>query len=180
MKWLFFAVSVAYGYECISVPQFGHIEVIAKDFTGAILKNPEVGLTEIGSKQSFDIAKPVPYGTYVLRVGVPGFKYLRREINLDQPSLVVRSELLIGAECGGLNTIRGKIKSAPVDRELWIKVIPIFGTGGTESRVASSGDFEISGLDYGHYVLVVMDGDKAIHTETIVVRGENKALSIEL
>lgn len=180
MKWLFFAMSIVYGYECVAVPQLGRIEVIATDATGATLKHLEVHLSQVGSKKTFDIARPVPYGTYALRVRAMGFKAIERDIYLGQPSLLVRTELPVGAECGGLNTIRGKIKSAPRDHDLWVKIVPISGTGGAESRAAASGDFLIPGIDYGHYLLIVTEGDKAVHVETLSVRGENKPIEVEL
>jgi hypothetical protein len=115
-----------------------------------------------------------------LRVEVPGFRLLRREINLYQPILTVRTELSIGFGCGYPPSIRGKLKGV-VKRsaDLWVKAVPSLGTGGAESRVKENGDFLIAGLEYGTYVLIVMDGNEAIHTETVSTnRGDS--LTIEL
>lgn len=180
MKWMFFAMALAYG-DCVNVgkAQFGRLEVIATDATGAILKDPHVELIEIGSKKSLDVRQPVPYGTYSLRILVPGFKYSRNEVHLFQPTLRVRAELQIDPECSEPQSIHGRVKSAPVGHELWIKLVPAVGNGGTEARVGPYGDFLIAGLDFGNYLLIVMDGNKAIHTETVVAN-DRKSLVIQL
>jgi hypothetical protein len=105
-KLFFLPAAFAYG-SCWSVaPEFGRIEVVVKDsiggsidFTGATNKRARVDLVEIGSKQSFKITEPIPYGTYAMRVSVRGYNIFRREITLDQPKLIVRADLSLETEC---------------------------------------------------------------------------------
>ena len=61
MKWLFFAIALAYGDTCVQVgkPESGRIEVIAKDATGATLRNPRVELFEVGTRLSVDPTRPI-------------------------------------------------------------------------------------------------------------------------
>jgi hypothetical protein len=42
MKWLFWAMSVVYGYDCIAVLQTRRIEVMATDATGATLNHLDI------------------------------------------------------------------------------------------------------------------------------------------
>jgi hypothetical protein len=181
LKLLFLAIALLHAEDCRQVgkPEFGRIEIIAKDFTGAILRIPKIELVEVGSKQSFDIQKPVPYGNYAMRLMMPGFQIIQREIRVYQPNLIVRAEFSVRGECEGPESIHGRVKSPPAGRELFVKIVSVLGTGGGESRVGPSGDFLIGGLDFGNYLLIVMDGNKAIHTETVTAM-DSKSLVIDI
>jgi hypothetical protein len=181
MKLLFLAIALMHAEDCRQVgnQQFGRIDVIAKDSTGANLRNPVIRLIEVGSKQSFDIQKPVPYGHYDMRLIMPGFQMIQREVRVYQPNVVVRAEFSVRAECAGPESIHGRVKSLATGHELFVKVVPVLGTGGGESRVGPDGDFLIAGLEFGNYLLIVLDGLKAIHTETVVAN-DNKSLVIQL
>jgi len=175
MKWSFFVVSLAYGESCIQVglPELGRIEIIAKDMTGATLPNPKVELIEVGSNKSFDINKAIPYGWYTMRLSLPGAQMIQRDVRLYQPTLIVRAEFSIRAECEGPRSVHGTIKLVPPGHELFVKIVPVLGTGGGESRVGPGGEFLIDGLEFGNYLLIVLDGNKAVHTETVVTRDRN-------
>jgi len=181
MKWLFFVVALACGESCIQVgpPELGRIEVIAKDFTGATLPKAKIELIEVGSGKSFNIDKAIPYGWYTMRLSLSGFQMIQRDVHLYQPNLIVRAEFSIRAECEGPRSIRGKIKSVPAGHELFVKIVPVLGTGGGESRVGPDGEFLVDGLEFGNYLLIVLDGAKAIHTETVATRDRN-LITVEL
>lgn len=157
--------------ECVQVgpPQFGRVEVSA--FSGLErLPILEIDLIEVGTHTSLKsrlrgaVAAKIPYGTYLLRVSAPGFRRSEREIHLDQPDLLVRMQLSVSVECGGLAEIRGTLHHAPSDRRLWVKLVPLRGVGGAEALVSANGSFLVAGLDEGQYLLLVVDGKAIIHT----------------
>ncbi|HVO99346.1 MAG TPA: hypothetical protein VMT15_14845 [Bryobacteraceae bacterium] len=182
MTWLAFAVVLAYGEQCATPEEFGRIEVIARDSLGAKLTIARTELVDARTQKAVDMTKPVPYGSYTLRIVVPGFRTSDRRVNLHQRELVVRAEFVFDMmeSCPEVESIHGRVKAAPDGRELFVKVVPLLGVGGGgESRVGPYGDFLIDGLESGNYLLLVMDGKKAIHTETVVAN-DKKSLSIEL
>ncbi len=172
--------------ECIQVgpPQFGRIEIQAFSSLER-LPNFEIDLVQVGSGKSLTskfhgaVASRIPYGLYRVRVSAPGFRSIERELLLDQPALVVRAQLTVSMECGGSAQIDGSIQPAPGGRELWVKVVPAIGSGGSEAPVGRDGKFLIAGLDGGDYLLLVLDGKSIVHTRTLEAFGE-KHVTVEL
>lgn len=173
---VFSAAWLCYG-ECVQVgpPRFGRIEVSAFSILGERLSTLDIDLIEVGSQRSFKsqikgaVATKIPYGTYLVRVSVPGFRRSEREIHLDQPEVSVRAQLSVSIECGGFAEIRGSIHSAPTDRELWVKLVPLQGVGGAEARVNRDRSFLVGGLNAGQYLLLVVDGKAVVHTASLVL-----------
>jgi hypothetical protein len=174
---LFLLASIALlgASECVQVglPKFGRIEVSAFSILGERLANLRIELRDSGTNKSVDslfsgsIAKKVPYGTYVMRVSAPGFRSVQREVRLYQPDLQIRSQFSVSVECGGFHEITGTVRPIDPNAELWIKLVPVRGTGGADVRVARNGTFLASGLDDGHYLLLVVDGTTILHTQTV-------------
>lgn len=172
------AVSLLTG-ECISVPEkrYGRVQVIVTDETGQRLERARVELlTE--ERRSVNLAESqtfpsVAYGRYRLRVSAAGFGSASREVLVLQPEIVTRVQL----EVGGIGcapeprSIGGRISRSGQAGELWVKAIPVQGAGGFETRVSDNGFFLISGLDTGAYLLVVMQGERAVHMETVRMPG---------
>jgi hypothetical protein len=139
-----FSVALLCSGECVQVgpQQFGRVEVSAFSIPGERLSTLDIDLLEVGTHKSFKsllkgaVAAKIPYGTYLVRVSVPGFRRSEREIHLNQPEVLVRMQLSVSIECGGFAEIRGSIHSAPADHELWVKVVPLQGVGGL--RLASA------------------------------------------
>jgi hypothetical protein len=119
-----------------------------------------------------NVGKKLPFGVYTLRVSAPGFRQIEQEVRLYQPELKMRVPLAVSIECGGFAALRGSVSPAPRDRELWLKLVPIRGSGGSETHVGRDGHFFAGGLDSGSYLMVLLDGTSPIHTETIQVFGE--------
>jgi hypothetical protein len=163
--------------ECIQVgpPQFGRIEVSAFSMLGERLPTLGIDLIEVGTHKSLKsrlngvVATKIPYGTYLVRVSAPGFRSSAREFRLDQPEILVRIQLSVSVECGGLAEVRGSVHPAPADRELWVKLVPLRGVGGAEARVSRDGTFLAGGLDDGQYLLLVVDGKAIVHTASLAV-----------
>lgn len=176
-KRLFLLLSAAWlcSGDCVQVgpPKLGRIEVSAFSIVGERLSDPDIDLIEVGTQKSlksqFDgaVAANIPYGTYLVRVSLVGFRTSEREIHLDQPELLVRIQLSVGVACVGFPEIRGSLHHAPADHELWVKLVPLQGVGGAEARVSEDGSFLLKGLDDGQYLLLVVDGKAVIHTSSL-------------
>lgn len=174
--------------ECVQVgppqaPQFGRVEVSAVTILGDRVRNLSVDLIEIGSGKSFKsefrdgVANRIPYGRYTARVYAPGFITIERALLLAQPEISLRTQLNVSMECGGgTGGVHGSIQPAPGDRELWVKIVPVLGSGGGEVRVSRTGTFQLEGLEEGDYLVLVLDGKSIIYTSTV----GNRFVNIDL
>jgi hypothetical protein len=173
--------------DCVQIPfpQFGRVEISAYSTLGERLSRLDIDLIEVQTHKSLKsqlngaVAAKLPYGTYTVRVSAPGFRRSERELRLDQPESSVRMQLSVAIECGGLAEARGRVRPAPLDRELWVKLVPLRGVGGAETRVSRTGSFLAGGLDDGQYLLLVVDGTTIVHTQIVVVP-RSSPLDVEL
>lgn len=152
---------------------------------GERIPNPTIDLIEAGTQKNLraefrgSIATRIPYGSYTLRASAPGFQSTQLQLRLDQPEVIIRTQLSVGIECGGFAEIAGSIHPAPIDRELWVKLVPVLGSGGAEARASRHGFFLVSGLDAGDYFLLVLNGKTIVHTETCQIPGSQR-ISVKL
>jgi hypothetical protein len=165
---------------CIFIQtQKGTVEAAGFDVLGAPIQMVNADLLEAktmrklasGKKGRFDA---VLYGEYTVRMAAPGFYAVDVPIRLDQATLNVRVQLTVGEECRTFSTIAGRATGAKVANGLWVKVIPVHGSGGMEAPINSNGYFVASGLDRGLYLILVMDGLTSVHTETVLLRGDTR------
>jgi hypothetical protein len=171
--------------DCIFIQtRKGTIEAAGFDVLGAPIQMANADLLEAKTMRKLASAKKgrfdgVLYGEYTVRMAAPGFYAVDVPVRLDQATLNVRAQLAVGEECRTFSTIAGRATGAKVADGLWVKVIPVHGSGGMEAPINSSGYFVASGLDRGQYLIVVMDGSTAVHSETVLLRGDTR-LSITL
>jgi hypothetical protein len=172
---LLLSTALLCGGECVQVgpPKFGRVEVSAFSGLGDRLPTLDVDLIEIGTHKSLKsrlnraIATKVPYGTYIVRVSAPGLRRSEHQIRLDQPEIAVRVQLSVSAECAGFADVHGRILSAQAGRDLWVKLVPVRGVGGTETRVNADGSFLAGGLDEGQYFVLVIDAQTVVRTVSL-------------
>jgi hypothetical protein len=143
----------------------------------------DIDLIEVGTHKSLKsqlkdaVAAKLPYGTYIVRVSAPGFRRSEREFLLDQPESSVRIQLSVAVECGGVTQVRGGIRPASADRELWVKLVPLRGVGGSEARVGRDGSFLVGGLEDGQYLLLIVDGTAIVHVCTHHCKAMRRSVS---
>lgn len=162
--------------ECHSIPvlQEGQLEILVSDSTGQRHNDYKATLTRtVAPRAVTPLRSPkqkIPYGDYVLRIEVPGFRFHEQTIHISSPETEVRAELEI-AYIGcpyPPSIIRGQIQNLPVRQEIWAKAVPLRGPGGTESRVHGAGYFELRGLRHGSYILLLTTDDRVLHQEIVV------------
>jgi hypothetical protein len=185
---ILFSAALLYAADCVPVnpPQYGRIRVDAVNLIGTPIRNLTIELTPVGrpAAQSLDfegaLADRVPYGAYRMRVGAPAYQPAEREIRVAQSDATVRLELPLPRECSNYATVVGTAKLPPGTGKLWIKAVPVVGTGGSEAPIAADGTFRIAGLDDGNYLLLVLDGSTILHTETLPKVSGNRPVALDL
>jgi hypothetical protein len=184
---LILSVALVCSGECVQVGprQFGRVEVLAFSMLGERLPTLDIDLIEVGTHKSLKsrlngaVAPKIPYGTYLVRVSAPGFRRSEHEIRLDQPEILVRIQLSVAIECGGFSEVRGSIHPAPMDRDLWVKLVPLRGVGGAEIRITQDGSFLAGGIDEGEYLFLVVAGKAIVHSSSLVVP-QSSPLDVDL
>jgi hypothetical protein len=171
--------------ECVTVAESrdGSIDALAFSSIGKEIVSPRTELIDPTTNKIMRSSRGrferVPYGTYVIRVSAPGFRSEQREIRVNQSELTVRFQLGLGRECGDYSSLKGSVSPVDGSRELWLKVIPLRGSGGAEYRVGRKGYFLVSGLTEGEYVVLVLEGSSVVHTQIAAITGDTN-LSIRL
>jgi hypothetical protein len=175
--------------ECVEVRPIetrrGNIAVLAYDLTGTPITSVHAELIDVESRKVLQTTSTgrldgVLFGKYIVRISYPGFYTATQELNVDRSDLTVRTQLALGEECGRReSTLTGSVAPREPHRELWLKAIPVRGSGGLETRVRG-GYFLLSGLLSGQYLVLVLDGATVLHTQVITVRHGDVKLSIRL
>jgi hypothetical protein len=171
---LAFAGSLLLAGECVDVreAQYGTVDFIANDLTGARIKSFEVEVFA-GPGESVEAGvrsgpARLRYGTYRVRLHAPGFASRWLDLRLHQRHMTVRAELPIGSlGCAPPPAWIGGTVKRDGTGELWIKAIPVRGAGGGEALVSEPGYFLISGLEHTAYILLVMQGETVLHQQVV-------------
>jgi hypothetical protein len=172
--------------ECIEVkgetPK-GELRVSAFDGTGAVIANPVVEILDRGAVAHSTRGgrfRSLPYGSYTVRVYAPGFRSTTRDVEVVQPEAHLRVQLgLGGGDCSRFTSSLAGSVTPTAGRELWLKLMPLRGTGGFETQVGKAGAFFIGGLDGGQYVVMVVAGESVLHSQVLSIAGSAK-LKIDL
>jgi hypothetical protein len=154
--------------ECVQVPEllYGTVEVSAFATIDESLPSVQAELIDIKTRKTLRTAdggriEQIPYGLYRLRVRAPGFYSVEQDLRVHQSKLGVRVQLVLGVECRVYSSLIGTVAPAEANRALWVKVIPLRGSGGIETPVVGSqGAFLAAGLDAGQYLVVVLEGER--------------------
>ena len=176
-----FLICQACRAECIQVKelQSGTIRVTAFDLHGGDIQSIQAELSDHDNPETHYTSlegrfERILYGAYQLRIRSAGFYEVEVPIRLDQPVLHVRVQLPVGREYREFSSVVGTVSGEKPARNLWVKVIPIHGSGGVEVPVSRAGYFLASGLNEGQYLLIVMEDAALIQTKTLFVLGETK------
>jgi hypothetical protein len=172
--------------ECIDMPTRtiprGDIQVFAYDGSGALILGASTEIVEdrtVRLKGVKGLLSNLPYGYYTVKVNSPGFKSYTRDVLLDKPAVTVRAQLGLGVECLRYAALlHGNVLPMPDTRELWLKAVPLRGTGDLEARIEKDGTFSI-GADDGSYIVAVVEGERVLHTGVYQATADRK-LNIRL
>jgi|RhiMetdeSRZDD1v2_1073273.scaffolds.fasta_scaffold504828_2 hypothetical protein len=112
----------------------------------------------------------IPYGDYILRLSVPGFRKYEQTLRVYQPSVSVRIGLIVSLNVDApIPIAKGAIRPISKDTaSLWVKLMPVTNNSSLmESRVQADGSFRLAGFDPGEYLLVVVRGTTIIHSRQV-------------
>jgi len=125
----------------------------------------------------------IPYGDYILRLAVPGFKNYEQTLRVYQPLVSARIGLNVSLNVDTpIPIAKGNVKPISTDTaSLWIKLIPIVNNNSLmESRVKSDGSFQFAGFDFGEYLLVVLRGTTIIYSKQVSLFLDESTIDILL
>jgi hypothetical protein len=115
-------------------------------------------------------ATAIPYGDYLLRVRVPGFRNHQQPLHVYQTHVYVRIGLAISRVIDeDPQSFRGILRPAPRrGQEIWVKLVPILtGTPTMDYLVDPDGRFSFSGVNSGQYLVLVIRGEQCILSKQV-------------
>jgi hypothetical protein len=162
---------------------------VVDDFGGSVIPTDVRILNQAGanvSLKNFDgVLHGLPYGDYTLFVGSPGFLPLKGTLIVNQP----RTRITVGLEVGPAEGsvldrchVSGELTgvSPGPERQLWVRLLPLFGNEIFEADVTAAGKFYSDEIRCGKYILTVIGEQGVIRTVLVNLTKMTKPLSIQI
>jgi hypothetical protein len=114
-------------------------------------------------------ATALPYGNYMVRIRAGGFRTVEQFLVISQPDISFRVFLSPALFVDSApNIIRGSIRpTSSQNGKLWVKLLPLVASQRAFEVSVQNGTFQVSGLDEGEYILVVMKGTESVYMEQV-------------
>jgi hypothetical protein len=162
-------------------PQKATVHIRIVDSSGQDLGEPKVALFRSESNQQDfasrfrqGAATGLPFGVYKARVYTQGFWSSEREVRVFQSDtwVVLSLELGMGELEGGLLkfSLSGSIRNLPPIKEpVWLRLSGVYSAVVIDGKASATGDFSMSGIPQGLYVLIVTQDRKVLDVRTVQV-----------
>jgi hypothetical protein len=163
------------------------VKVVVHDTMGSRISGAKITLTSIGPKDKFTASggettfNQVPFGLYSLEARLLGFKTRTEQVGIYQPTLLFHVGLELEprhsydeAELSG--TVKDEFKARS---GLWVRLVRLYGSDFVENGMDSFGHFELDGMAYGKYLLILFENDKVLATKPIDVLGGKQAVELQ-
>ena len=116
--------------------------------------------------------KQVPFGLYEAEVRVPGFEVRREKIGVYQQELMYRLGVVLNyPHSTERPEIAGAVSFPGSRKDLWVRLVSIFGGDVIENAVDHNGAFHLTGAAPGKYILVLLRKETVLATRAIEVLG---------
>jgi hypothetical protein len=124
----------------------------------------------------------VPFGLYDLEIQAAGFSTRRERIEIYQPEVHLWFGLFVSPLHGDQRPeITGSIMPHETNpKDLWVRLVPLLGSDFVEDRVGPSGEFRLTGVHPGRYVLLVFNQEKLLMTQPVDFPGGKLALNLDV
>jgi hypothetical protein len=121
----------------------------------------------------------VPFGDYVLKVSVPGFKAYSERVDVDRDGIWLSAAM----EASMIDTstsdpvLTGEIRPHPNGHgRVWAGLLGIYNSVRVEAPVSEGGLFHLDPRVDGIYVLVILNDDTVLDTRKVSVFGYTKIM----
>jgi len=134
---------------------------------------------QVGTTVKFE---KIPFGFYDCEIQAANFRILRERVGIFQPEVQLWFGLSLSpVEEMGLPEAEGKVvRHGGSSAGLWVRLVPLYGSDFLEARVGSGGEFHLSDLRPGRYVLLLFDRDRLILTRPVDVSGRKLELNLDV
>jgi hypothetical protein len=170
--------------------KFAAVKVLAFDTAGRFLGSPNIKLFEsetgenLAGKFRGGIAEDIPPGVYRIEAGLPAYYPARKFVRVYQPEVTV----IVGLESGFREAstvplvLHGRITNEvpAVGKHPFVKALGVFADVSAEAIIGPDGTFDLPGLGWGTYLLLVVDEDGVLASRTVTIPYTGSPLQIEL
>jgi len=164
------------------------VEVLAFDTRGKFLGAPIIKLFEsydhknLSSRFRGSVAQAVPFGEYQIEGYLPAYSSDKRWVRIYQQRVTVILGLTVGYERPSAPlTIRGHVTGqVSPEKKTYVRLIGVYSDVSLESAIGIDGGFDLAGLTWGAYLLLVISEDGIVASRTINVPYTGVPLEIEI
>jgi hypothetical protein len=138
--------------------------------------------TTFASKFNAGMAVGIPFGMYNIHAGSQGFEWETRQVTVSKEQQTIIVGLPIGSLGEGTRfKFRGRIVGEPDTQKSFVRLIGVYLSQTMESDIDAKGEFEMSDLPPGKYLLVVAGEQQILATQLVTIPlGANQPLEIEI
>lgn len=163
------------------------VEVLAFDTRGRFLGPPIVKLFEAFDRTNYaprfreGVANGIPFGDYRIEAYLPAYSSETRYVRVYQQRVTVIVGLTVGYETPIIPlSLHGRVVGQLASEKTFVKLAGVFSTLSMESPVASDGGFDLIGLSWGTYLLLVVGEDGVLASRTLAIPYTGAPLEIEI
>jgi hypothetical protein len=126
---------------------------------------------DFASQFHHNSASGLPFGVYDLRVRCLGHLTAEREVRVFQPDVWIVVGLVFSVEGGPLPwQLSGSVKGYDLAKgPVFMKLLGVYPDGVMDTKAGDSGDFSISGIIQGRYVLVTLQNGQVLDGRSVYV-----------
>ena len=129
-------------------------------------------------------ADGIPFGTYRIEAYLPGYFSAVRDVGVYQRNVTIIVGLGFGHELPDIAhtlTLNGRIVGlqSQSTNGSFVKLTGIYSAKSTESTINSSGEFEMSGLFAGKYLLLVVNEQGIVASRLLTIPDDGPSVTVE-
>jgi hypothetical protein len=128
-----------------------------------------------------NVAEGVPFGSYRIGAYLPGYTSVLRDVNIYQRNVTIVIGLVIAPDISPVG-LHGQVTGlqASAMKGTFVKLSGVYSDFSTESAINAKGEFGVSVLLDGKYLLTVVNEKGIIASREITIPDDGTTLNIEV
>lgn len=122
----------------------------------------------------------LPYGSYDLKVEVPGFRSTSMTVRINQPEQLVAVGLKLGSIDGPVPVCMVTGSVAPKGVVGQVRLQQLFGDYQGDVPLGAGGSFKFLDIECGDYLIVLIGGGKCLGTKTVRAQMSPQPISMKI
>jgi hypothetical protein len=163
------------------------VEVLAFDTRGKFLGAPTIEVFEADNHTNFaakfhaGVAEDIPFGEYRIKSDLPAYSSEARFIRVYQRRVTVVLGLTVGYELPSIPlSLHGRVVGRVPPQRTFVRLAGVFSSLSMESPIGPDGGFDLVGLTWGKYLLLVVGEDGVLASRALTIPYTGPPLEIDI